>query len=139
MHDHAHHGHAHHHHDHPHGLTQAQDRLALQVETGRATNRLIATMLGGVLVIASFVVEWMFSDTSTGYASNQGVFYRDSLALIGGLLLAIPLWWHAVHCLWSGHMHMDELVAVAILAAFAITEYQTAAVVAFFLLLSNLI
>lgn len=96
-------------------------------------------MLGGVLVIASFVVEWMYGDSSSGYESNQGHFYRDSLALIGGLLLSIPLWWHAIHCLWSGHMHMDELVAVAILAAFAIREYQTAAVVAFFLLLSNLI
>ena len=36
-------------------------------------------------------------------------------------------------------MHMDELVALAILAAMAIGEYQTAGVVAFFLLISNLI
>lgn len=143
MHDHQ-HGHPHNHghghsHSHSHGLTQAQDRLSLQVETGRATNRLILTMFGGVLVVASFLVEWMYAGTSGSYSGEQGAFYRDALALVGGLLLAIPLWWHAVHCLWSGHMHMDELVAVAILAAFAITEYQTAAVVAFFLLLSNLI
>ena len=54
-------------------------------------------------------------------------------------LLAAPLWYHAAKCLASGHMHMDELVALAILAAMAIGDYQTAGVVAFFLLLSNLI
>ncbi|MCC6361346.1 MAG: cation-translocating P-type ATPase [Phycisphaerales bacterium] len=106
------------------------DRLSLQVETGRATAKLIATLLGGVLVVSSFFVPWIFGDNP---------FYRDLLAAAGGLLLAIPLWWHAVHCLFSGHMHMDELVAVAILAAFAIGDYQTAGVVAFFLLISNLI
>jgi Cd2+/Zn2+-exporting ATPase len=55
------------------------------------------------------------------------------------LLLAAPLWKHAIECLLSGHMHMDELVALAILAGFAVGEFQTAGVIAFFLLLSNLI
>jgi Cd2+/Zn2+-exporting ATPase len=69
----------------------------------------------------------------------SGNFYSNLLAAIGALLLAVPLWWHAWHCLWSGHLHMDELVALAILAAMAIGDFQTAGVVAFFLLLSNLI
>ena len=51
----------------------------------------------------------------------------------------MPLWAHAAHCLLTGHMHMDEMVALAILAAMATGEYQTAGVVAFFLLLSMLI
>lgn len=115
------------------------DRLSLQVETGRATTRLIATLLGGVLVLSSFVAQWVFADHTALSGESPSNFYRDVLAAVGALLLAIPLWAHAFHCLLSGHMHMDELVAVAILAAFAIGEYQTAGVVAFFLLLSNLI
>jgi len=115
------------------------DRLSLQVETGRATTRLIATLLGGVLVLSSFVAQWVFSESTALHGGDLSNFYRDVLAAVGGLLLAIPLWAHAFKCLLSGHMHMDELVAVAILAAFAIGEYQTAGVVAFFLLLSNLI
>ncbi len=115
------------------------DRLSLQVETGRATTRLIATLLGGVLVLSSFVAQWVFADSTALKGDDPSNFYRDVLAAVGGLLLAVPLWGHAIKCLFSGHMHMDELVAVAILAAFAIGEYQTAGVVAFFLLLSNLI
>lgn len=114
------------------------DRLSLQMETGRATAKLVATLLGGVLVVSSFLAKYIFADTGAldGDGSN---FYSKILAAVGALLLAIPLWWHAIHCLTSGHMHMDELVALAILAAFAAGDYQTAGVVAFFLLLSNLI
>jgi Cd2+/Zn2+-exporting ATPase len=117
----------------------AHDHLSLQAETGRATVRLIATLLGGVLVLSSFVAQWVFKDNTALYGETGANFYRDSLAAVGALLLAIPLWIHAFQCLCSGRMHMDELVALAILAAFAIHEYQTAGVVAFFLLLSNLI
>ena len=115
------------------------DRLSLQVETGRATAKLIATLLGGVFVLSSFVIPFLFAGSFSQAALEQTKVYRDVLAAIGALLLAIPLWWHAGHCLFSGHMHMDELVALAILAAFAVADYQTAGVVAFFLLLSNLI
>jgi Zn2+/Cd2+-exporting ATPase len=114
------------------------DRLSLQVETGRATTKLIVTFIGGVLVLASFVAGWLFSG-STSIRGGTVNFYSDVLAAVGGLLLALPLWKHAIECLFSGHMHMDELVALAILAAFAIGDFQTAGVVAFFLLLSNLI
>ncbi|MBU0618271.1 MAG: cation-translocating P-type ATPase [Planctomycetes bacterium] len=113
--------------------------MSLQAETGRATARLIATLLGGVLVLCSFVAQWVFPEDTALYGESSANFYRDVLAAAGALLLAIPLWIHAFQCLLSGQMHMDELVALAILAAFAIGEYQTAGVVAFFLLLSSLI
>ena len=117
----------------------SHDHLSLKAETGRATARLIVTLLGGVLVLSSFVAQWIFSDTTALHGQNPSNFYRDGLAAVGALLLAIPLWIHAFQCLFSAQMHMDELVALAILAAFAIGEYQTAGVVAFFLLLSALI
>jgi len=111
----------------------------LKTETGRATAKLVATLLGGVLILMSFIAEWLFAgDQGPGreWLRNE---YAGLLAGVGALLLATPLWYHALKCLFSGHLHMDELVALAILAAMAMAEYQTAGVVAFFLLLSNLI
>ncbi|RMF81654.1 MAG: cation-translocating P-type ATPase [Planctomycetota bacterium] len=117
----------------------SQDRLSLQVETGRATSKLVGTLLGGVLVLSSFIARWVYSGDTSLYDQSAANFYSDLLAIVGALLLAVPLWKHAIECMMHGHMHMDELVALAILAAFAAGEYQTAGVVAFFLLLSNLI
>jgi Cd2+/Zn2+-exporting ATPase len=111
----------------------AHDHLSVKSQTGRATLKLVGTMVGGVLVLASFLAGWLFGGGQTG------AFYRDVLAGVGALLLALPLWWHALEALFSGHLHMDELVALAILAAMAKGEYQTAGVVAFFLLISILI
>lgn len=117
----------------------AHTHLSVQAQTGKATTQLIATLLGGVLVAASFVAEWLYAESTSLTGGGRTHFYRDVLAAVGALLLAVPLWIHAVQTLLSGHLHMDELVALAILAAFAIGEYQTAGVVAFFLLLSTLI
>ena len=114
----------------------AHDHLSVKSETWRATAKLVATMLGGVLVLASFVAGWLFQSPDGGLS---GAFYRDLLAAIGALLLALPLWWHALKALLTGEFHMDELVALAILAAMVKHEYQTAGVVAFFLLISILI
>ena len=111
----------------------------LKSETGRATTKMVATLLGGVLILMSFVAGWLFSDKAIDGAQGAGNFYAGLLAGIGALLLAVPLWYHAAKCLFGGHLHMDELVSLAILAAMAMGEYQTAGVVAFFLLISNLI
>lgn len=113
--------------------------MSVNTETKMATAKLIATMIGGVLVVCSFVADWMFSSNTAIAGTHVENVYSDILALVGALFLAIPLWWHAAHTLLTGQLHMDELVALAILAAMATNEYQTAGVVAFFLLLSNLI
>ena len=102
---------------------------AVRSQTTRASAMLIATMLGGVLVFNSFLAKWIFGD----------LFYRDAMALVGALLLGLPLVWQSIKHLYAGHMHMDELAALAIVAAFAVQEYQTAGVVAFFMIVSNLI
>jgi len=115
------------------------DHLSVKSETGRATAKLVATLLGGMLILMSFVAEWVFGrQTAPGEATFPNI-YSSVLAALGALLLAIPLWYHAVRCVFTGRMHMDELVSLAILAAMAMGMYQTAGVVAFFLLLSNLI
>ncbi|NOX57495.1 MAG: cation-translocating P-type ATPase, partial [Planctomycetes bacterium] len=114
-------------------------KTTVQQETGRASALLIATLMGGMLVISSFVAEYLFTSPirdATGALVNPHV---DILALLGALLLGFPLVWHAVTHLAQGEMHMDELVALAIAAAIALGEYQEAGVIAFFMIISNLI
>ena len=50
-----------------------------------------------------------------------------------------PIVWHAIKSLLEKESHMDELVALAIVAAIATQQYVAAGVVAFFMLLSELV
>jgi len=136
FHDHA-HGHDHHHHDH--GVAAAASRASLG---------LIATLMGGILVLTSYYIQWYspwsYEDQLVDGALQQVKVYQyqfqmDVVAAIGAALLGIRIIWHAIRNLMSGHLHMDELVALAILAAFAIQDYRAAGVIGFFLLLSELI
>lgn len=109
-------------------------------QTGRASRLLIVTMMGGMLVVSSFLAEYLFSDSpiqsAAGELRNP---YSDFIALIAAVLLALPLVWHALKHLASGEMHMDELVAMAVVAAIALGKYQEAGIIAFFMIISNLI
>lgn len=114
-------------------------KTTVQQETGRASLLLIATLLGGMLVVSSFVADFLFQSpvrNAEGVLVNP---HSSMLALIGAVLLGFPLVWHAVSHLSKGEMHMDELVAMAIVAAIALGEYQEAGIIAFFMIISNLI
>ncbi|MGB2824695.1 MAG: cation-translocating P-type ATPase [Phycisphaerae bacterium] len=104
-------------------------KRSIEAQTGRASMFIIAILVGGVLVVNSYIAAWVFDDS----------FYSDALALLGAVLLAIPILVHAARHLSHGHMHMDELVALAVIAALAASDYKAAGAVAFFLLLANLI
>ncbi|MCD6304179.1 MAG: cation-translocating P-type ATPase [Planctomycetes bacterium] len=102
---------------------------SVEAQTGRASLFIIGILVGGVLVINSYVAALIFTDS----------FYSDLLALVGAVMLAGPLVVHAARDLVRGHMHMDEIVAIAVIAALAASNYKAAGAVAFFLLLANLI
>jgi len=110
----------------------AHDILAdsIEAQTGRATAKIVGILAGGVLILSSYLAEWTFA------GSPQ---HAATLALLGAILLATPVVTHAIKHLMHGHMHMDELVAIAIVAALAISDFQLAGLVAFFLLLANLV
>lgn len=118
----------------------------IEAETLKASSLLIFTLLGGMLVISSFIVDlpsiagllFQYDVTAKG-TQPFATPYSDVLALLGTLMLGGPLVWHAVRCLLGGHLHMDELVALAVVAAVALGEYQEAGIIAFFMVLSNLI
>lgn len=142
-HDHDHHDHGHHDHfhDHAHGAAAEQARWA--------GFWLFVTLVGGMLVLTSYyvqifspyeVVEKLRADGTTEETVEYLYqFHMDFVAAVGAILLALRIIWHAIGNLIRGHMHMDELVALAIVAAFATGDYRAAGVIAFFLLLSELV
>ncbi len=97
----------------------------------RVSIALIGTLAGSVLLLNSYIAQWPIF-----YGANSEI--AQLSAMIGALLLAFPVVLHALKSLVHGEMHMDELVALAIVAAFANGEYGTAGIVAFIMLISEL-
>lgn len=87
-------------------------------------------LLGTAFVLNAYLGDWF-------YADNPLVL--DLSAVVGALVLAAPIFWAALKDLVRGEMHMDELVALAVLAAMSQGDFRTAGVVAFFMLLSLVI
>lgn len=95
----------------------------------RVSAALIGTFAGGVLLIVSIIAPLFYDEQPE---------VVDLVAMVGAFLLAVPVIWHALKCMLAGHMHMDELVALAIIAAFAMGDYVEAGLVAFIMLLGEL-
>ncbi len=91
--------------------------------------RLKQTLAGLLFVINSFIVEWI----------QLGPAIADVSASIGALLLGWPIVVTAFKDLRRGQLSTNELVAVAVLASFASGHYQEAGVVAFFMLMGEII
>ncbi|MHB0946189.1 MAG: heavy metal translocating P-type ATPase [Sedimentisphaerales bacterium] len=91
---------------------------------------LIGTLLGGTLLLNSLI-------SPIFYGKNTEV--KEMLAMLAAILLGLPVVIHSIRSIINGQMHMDELVTLAIIAAFATGDYIAASVVAFFLLLSELV
>jgi len=87
-------------------------------------------VLGVVLVLNAFIVDWFF---------EAGTTLASASAMIGALILIYPIVVTAVKDLRVGRLSINELVAIAVLAAFASGNYETAGVVAFFMLTGELI
>ncbi len=100
-----------------------------KVKQIRVSMALLGTLCGGVLLLNSAIAPVFYGKDSEVARLS---------AMIGALLLAFPVVLGALQSVVRGEMHMDELVALAIVAAFANGEYGTAGTVAFIMLLSEL-
>src|SRR6266480_3201706 len=97
--------------------------------------RLWQMVVGVIFVANSFLVEWVF---------ERGSMVAGLSAMVGAIILGWPIVATAVRDIKRGILSINELVAIAVLAAFASGEsqiggYQTAGIIAFFMLLGELI
>lgn len=143
---HAHHGHDHdHHHHHDHSAASEERKVDIKI---------VAALLGGTVLIAAVLAKFVF-------ATEQ---QSAVLAAIATILLGGPIVYDAImgllgrcthdhggvehlqhHADTGDHKHdhhgshMEELVAIAIFAAFADGQYLEAGAVAFFMLITMFI
>jgi Zn2+/Cd2+-exporting ATPase len=85
---------------------------------------------GIVFVLNAFIVDWLF---------NRGTMVASASAMIGAVILIYPIVITAIKDLRIGRLSINELVAIAVLAAFASGNYEVAGVVAFFMLTGEII
>ncbi len=120
-----------------------KDDIAIEHTRGsqfRISLALLGTLAGGMLLISSAVSNYIY---------GVGSFNTTMLAMTAAILLGAPIVWHAMQSIIKQQAHMDELVALAIVAAFvtagqgadeaASKSYVTAGLIAFFMLMSELI
>ncbi|MFZ9011102.1 MAG: heavy metal translocating P-type ATPase [Anaerohalosphaeraceae bacterium] len=112
--------------EHDHGTEGKQFRASLAF---------IGALAGGILILNSKLaqISWM----TWLYGSRTDV--SEMIAMVGAILLGLPLVIHAIKGILHGHMHMDELVALAVIAAFANGDYVEAGTVAFIMMISELL
>ncbi len=115
-----------------------KEELQLESQQGRISLQIVATLLGGVLLIAGVAARFIF-EGSVGADGEMTNIYADTLGMFSALLLGTPLVIVAIKDLARGHYHMNELVALAVLAAFVMGWYIEAAAIAFFMIISVLI
>lgn len=130
-HDHCNHDHKH---DHKHKSSGISCPTCGNLTSGtghdRTMGRLAVALIGGFFIVNSFILEWLIPDQT---------FAARFSAIVGSVTLALPIMFTAVKDIYYGKIYMNELVALAILAAFAGGDFQTAGIISFFLLLTIII
>src|SRR3984957_2673341 len=112
-------------HDHEH-----DDSCGCGHDHEHSTVHLWQAVLGVVFVLNAFIVNWLF---------ESGATLASASAFIGAVILIYPIVVTAIKDLRRGKLSINELVAIAVLFAFASGNYTTACVVAFFMLMGELI
>ena len=98
--------------------------------TSSRLGKLGFALLGGILTINSYVIDYLLP--------NQH-FAAMISAFAGAVVIALPIIFTAFRDLRSGKVQMNELVALAILAALAGGDLQMAGLIGFLLLLTLII
>ena len=92
--------------------------------------KLWQTLLGAVCIVNSFAIDWCFT---------KGTTVAELSALLGAVVLGWPILVVAFKDLRLGRLSINELVALGVLASAATGDFKTAGIVAFFMLLGELI
>lgn len=97
---------------------------------GFSRGRVALLGVGTFLTLNSYLVQWLFGGPAEVVSAS---------ALAGALLLGGPLLFNSARSLHRGEYGINELVSLAILASGASADYQTAGVVAWFMVVGELI
>jgi len=119
-----------HEHEHPHDHDHDESCSSCGHDHEHTPVRLAQTLIGLVFVVNAFIVDWLF---------DQGHAVASGSALIGSVILGYPIIWTSIKDLLRGILSINELVSIAVLAAFASGDYKTAGIVAFFMLTGEII
>jgi Zn2+/Cd2+-exporting ATPase len=126
------HDHAHdHHHEHGPDCGCGHDHEHAPVH-------LKQTIAGVLFVINAFIVDWFFPNAHTVASAS---------AMIGAIILGWPIVWTGIKDIRRGILGINELVAIAVLAAFGSAAfgdeiaggYKAAGLIAFFMLMGEII
>src|SRR3954462_12651779 len=98
-----------HKHDHPHDHDHDEDCSSCGHDHEHTQVKLTQTIVGLIFVLNAFVVDWQFSE-STAVASLGG--------MVGGIILGYPIVWLSFKDIRKGNLTINELVGIAVLAAF---------------------
>lgn len=129
--DHAHDsGHHHHDHDHPHQHGPGESCSSCGHDHSHSEVKLTQVVIGVLFVVNAFLVDWFF---------ERGLMAADASAMVGAIILGWPIVLTALKDLRSGRLSTNELVALAVIASFASGNYREAGMVAFFMLLGEII
>ena len=113
------------HHEHEHG-----PNCGCGHDHEHSVVHLWQAVTGVILVLNAYVVDWLVQGGSAVASAS---------ACIGALILIYPIVVTAVKDLRVGRLSINELVAIAVLAAFASGNYKVAGIVAFFMLTGEII
>lgn len=116
--------------DKPHLHSNGETCADCGADHSHTNVKLSYTLFGLVFVLISYLMQWVYDRGDT----TAGLF-----AMVGAVILAIPILRVAVGDLSKGRLSINELVALGVLACAAKGDFQTAGIVAFFMLLGEII
>jgi len=134
-----------HEHEHSHHHAEGESCASCGHDHEHIPVHLTQTLVGMMFIVNSFLVNWLF---------DSGRLVASASAMIGAIILGAPIIRTAVKDLARGILSINELVAIAVLASFGkgaaalgsaeglaygVGDYQTAGIVAFFMLMGEII
>ena len=108
---------------------QAPDAAPEAAAAAVVQQKLTVTAFGLLLVVNAYFAEWFLHNFRIASGS----------AMVGALILGWPIVSTSVRDLRRGQLGINELVSLAVVASFATGDYKTAGLVAFFMLVGEII
>jgi Zn2+/Cd2+-exporting ATPase len=110
-------------------LSQQDNAATPEVAAQAAVQQKLALTAFGLLLVNAYFAEWFLHNFRIASGS----------AMVGALILGWPIVSTSIRDLRRGQLGINELVSLAVVASFATGDYKTAGLVAFFMLVGEII